>query len=186
MPNKNKPHIYKTFYPKLGYSKWRVSTAPATPPWSELSETLRKRWAKAHKFVNKKNEEESLERNMKKLCFEDRWICDVKDGKKGQSVRSQTNLKREEIFKLCDEDGVEFARAKCIGINEVEIDSTEMSLNGERLFASIQYREQSEPTDNEFAEADGFEGFMEMADYIKKQYGSLPFKGVVIQWTLYY
>ena len=57
-----------------------------------------------------------------------------------------------------------------------------MELDGRELPSHIYSRDQIEPTDNEFAEADGFKGFMDMAEWFAKTHG-LPFKGVVIEWA---
>ncbi len=71
--------------------------------------------------------------------------------------------------------------ATVLSVEPVLIEGTCMSVNGTPLFSSILSRDQPGQTDNEFAEADGFGGFMEMADWFQQIHG-LPFSGVVIRW----
>lgn len=66
-------------------------------------------------------------------------------------------------------------------VRPVRIEETKMYLDGELLPSFISSRDQLEQTDNEFAEEDGFPGFMEMADWFRDVHG-LPFEGVVIKW----
>jgi hypothetical protein len=73
------------------------------------------------------------------------------------------------------------ATVKVTRIDQVRIEATEMFINGRRLPSAI-YDRHCEQTDNEFAEADGFEGFMDMSAWFEKTHG-LPFEGVVIHWN---
>jgi hypothetical protein len=99
-----------------------------------------------------------------------------KDGrphcKVGDTIKLYTGM-RTKSCRLLDE-------VKVTRIDDVEIRSIEMFLNGVRLYPLI-YDRDAPQTDNEFAEADGFAGFTEMADWFDKVHG-LPFKGQVIYW----
>lgn len=70
---------------------------------------------------------------------------------------------------------------KCTAVRPVTITETSMFLDGNLLPNSIFHRDQVEQTDNEIAEADGFDSFEAMSDWVQKSYG-LPFEGVVIEW----
>ncbi len=80
--------------------------------------------------------------------------------------------------------------ARVRDISTVEIHTTYMVLDGQTLPNAIYSRDQLEPTDTEFAEACGFDGYMEMSDAIEKMYGlptginGAPFVGIVIKWDL--
>ena len=66
------------------------------------------------------------------------------------------------------------------GVDTIWMDATSMKINGRHVYSVIHDR--SDPTtDNEFARADGFDGFTEMADWFSDVHG-LPFEGVVIHW----
>ena len=114
----------------------------------------------------------------------------VEDGDKTQTVRAlrkdgRPHCKRGDTIKLYTgmrTKGCRLLRtAKVTRVVPVRIEATEMFLNGERLPSIIYSRDQIEPTDNEFAEADGFESFTDMADWFRKTHG-LPFEGVAIFW----
>lgn len=59
-----------------------------------------------------------------------------------------------------------------------------MMLDGRRVPAGDARRGEFEDCDNDFARKDGFDGFMEMADWFRERYGALPFDGFVIEWRL--
>lgn len=102
-------------------------------------------------------------------------------GIKKQSVRLATDLKRDDMVQLvCDDDVL--AEAVVTRIDNVEIHATEMFLNGRRLYASLASRD-ADMTDNEFAEADGFESFMDMTEFPGERH-PLPMTGKVVYWRL--
>ena len=111
----------------------------------------------------------------------------VEDGDRRQTIRKTARCKPGDTLKLYTGMRTRSCRllgeARCTGVRRVELRSTEMFLDGRRLFASLVSRDQLDPTDNEFAEADGFPGFMEMAAWFDRKYG-LPFEGVAIEWEL--
>lgn len=59
-----------------------------------------------------------------------------------------------------------------------------MKLNGKCLQTGDARRDEVFDRDNDFARKDGFSGFMEMADWLRRRYGALPFDGFVIEWRL--
>lgn len=73
------------------------------------------------------------------------------------------------------------ASAKVTRIDKIWMDATSMKLNDRPVYSTISDRSDP-PTDNEFARADGFDGFTEMACWFEGVHG-LPFEGVVIYWN---
>lgn len=71
-------------------------------------------------------------------------------------------------------------------IDQVEIKTTSMSLNGTHLHASLHSRD--DPiTDNEYAEKLGFAGFMELREWIEESFdisfwNDKTFHGTIISW----
>lgn len=111
----------------------------------------------------------------------------VEDDDKRQTIRKTARCKPGDTLHLYTGMRTKSCRllgeARCTMVRRVEIRATEMFLDGHRLFPWLGSRDQLDPTDTEFAEADGFPGFMEMAAWFDRKYG-LPFEGVVIQWEL--
>lgn len=60
--NPNKPRLYKTHYPALGYAYWRV-----TPQPKRASPEVRDRWKMAHACADKLNAQIHREETAKKL-----------------------------------------------------------------------------------------------------------------------
>lgn len=127
---------------------------------------------------------------MPALNFKTQFAGDVEMGHKRQSVRAhrkdgRPHCKVGDTLKLYTGMRTKACRllgeAKVIAVETIKINSTNMEING-RLLPSALYSRDCETTDNEFAEADGFEGFMEMADWFQGVHG-LPFEGVVIYWA---
>ncbi|WP_425072561.1 hypothetical protein [Sagittula sp. S175] len=129
---------------------------------------------------------------MPALNFQERFAPDVESGIKRQSMRKpradgKPHCKVGDTLKLYT--GMRTQQCRLLGearvtrIATVKIDQTGMKLDGERLFACLHSRDQLDPTDNEFAEADGFESFADMRDWIEETHGPLPFEGVVIYWS---
>ncbi len=129
---------------------------------------------------------------MPALNFKKQFAEDVELGVKRQTVRAhrkdgRAHCKPGDCIKLYTGMRTKscrlLAEAKCTRIQPVKIMATEMELNGRRLPTAIYSRDQLEPTDNEFAEADGFPSFMDMASWFEETHG-LPFEGVVIEWDV--
>jgi len=130
---------------------------------------------------------------MPALNFKRDFADQIKNGEKTQTIRKsrkdtkphcrvgdQLKLYTGQRTKHCELLGV----GKVTSIKSVSIYPTYMELDGVELQKTIAFRD--DPlTDNEFAEKDGFAGFMEMADFFEQTYG-LPFHGVVISWEQSY
>lgn len=126
---------------------------------------------------------------MPALNFKSQFADDVFYGHKRQTVRAprkdgRAHCKVGDQLKLYT--GMRTKACRLLGeatvmrIATVRIEAVEMFINGRRLPSAI-YDRDCEQTDNEFAEADGFTGFTEMADWFCQVHG-LPFEGVVIYW----
>lgn len=127
---------------------------------------------------------------MPALNFQEQFAEAVETGEKRQTIRAHRRDRRQhckpgDMLKLYT--GMRskscrlLAEAEVLSVRTVKIMPTCMELDGRPLLSAIYTRDQPEPTDNEFAEADGFDSFMDMADWISDAHG-LPFEGVVIQW----
>ncbi len=101
-----------------------------------------------------------------------------KDGrphaKPGDKINLYTGMRTKECRLLCE--------ARVTSVRPVTLDGTSMTLGGRemRQGEGNQYFD-PETFDNDFARADGFDEYMDMAAWFDERYG-LPFKGVVIQW----
>lgn len=102
--------------------------------------------------------------------------ADRKDGrphaKVGDTVKLYTGMRTKSCTLL--------AEATVTAVERVRIEDSCMYVNG-RVLPSSLYSRDCEQTDNEFAEADGFESFMDMADWFSEHHG-LPFEGTLIRW----
>lgn len=127
---------------------------------------------------------------MPALNFKKQFAEDVEFGSKRQTVRAprkdgRAHCKQGDIVKLYTgmrtKDCRLLGEAKVTRTEPVRIEATCMYLGGRPLPSAIYSRDQLEITDNEFAEADGFSGFTEMANWFDAVHG-LPFEGTVIYW----
>lgn len=82
-----------------------------------------------------------------------------------------------------EEQWRDLGEARCTVVRRAEVRGTEMMLDGIRLPATIECRDQLEPTDNEVAERLGFAMFMDLARWADDAYG-LPFHGYLVEWEL--
>lgn len=121
--------------------------------------------------------------------FKAQFAKDVEDGRKRQTVRAdrkdgRPHAKRGDKIKLYTGMRTKGCRllgeATVVEVAKVRIEPTCMYVNGRLLPSSI-YSRDCEQTDNEFAEADGFKSFMDMASWFDDAHG-LPFEGTVIRW----
>ncbi len=127
---------------------------------------------------------------MPALNFKAEFADDVTYGHKCQTVRAprkdgRPHCKAGDTIKLYTGMRTKGCRllktAVVTHTAKVRIAATEMFINGHRLPSAI-YDRDCEQTDNEFAQADGFEdGFMQMRDWFDDVHG-LPFEGTVIYW----
>ncbi len=101
-----------------------------------------------------------------------------KDGrphaKAGDKIRLYTGLRTKQRRLLCE--------ARVTSVRPVMLDRTSMTLGGHEMRQGNgnQYFD-PETFDGDFAIADGFGEYMEMAAWFDDTHG-LPFEGVVIQW----
>lgn len=127
------------------------------------------------------------------LNFMKQFADEVEDGRKCRSIRAPrkngrnpkpgdtlqlyTGMRSPSCRKLMD--------AKCVRVREVEITGVNILLDGRPLFAgdAPAYAGGVDPEqyDGDFARADGFDSFGDMADFFQKTHG-LPFKGLLIEW----
>ncbi|RBO54645.1 hypothetical protein DSD19_04515 [Rhodovulum sp. BSW8] len=127
---------------------------------------------------------------MPALNFKKQFADDVAYGIKRQTVRAprkdgRAHCKVGDTIKLFTGMRTKSCRllgeARVTSIKTIWMDGVSMKLNGEVLPSCIVDRD-GPMTDNEFAKADGFEGFTEMANWFGEVHG-LPFEGVVIRWS---
>lgn len=126
---------------------------------------------------------------MPALNFSAQFATLVEDGDKRQTIRAprkdgRPHCKVGDTIKLFTGMRTKSCRllrtARVTGIDRVKINETDMQLNGRQVFSTLHSRD-ADLTDNEFAENDGFDDFMDMAAWFEKTHG-LPFEGVVIYW----
>jgi len=126
---------------------------------------------------------------MPALNFKKQFADDVENGFKKQTVRAhrkdgRLHCKVGDTIKLYIGMRSKSCRllrsATVTRVAAIRIEGTRMYIKGRLLPMSIDHRD-SEQTDNEFAEADGFDSFMDMASWFQQIHG-LPFEGVVIYW----
>lgn len=126
---------------------------------------------------------------MPALNFKAQFAEDVEYGHKRQTVRAprkdgRPHCKVGDTLKLYT--GMRTKACRLLGeatvtrIARVKIEPTCMYVN-DRLLPSAIYDRDCEQTDNEFAEADGFKSFTDMANWFSDVHG-LPFEGTVIEW----
>jgi hypothetical protein len=127
---------------------------------------------------------------MPALNFMSQFAKDVEDGTKRQSVRAprkdgRPHCKVGDTIKLYTGMRTKacrlLAEATVTSVRKIRIEATQMYIDDRLLFSVIHSRD-CDQTDNEFAEADGFSGFTEMANWFDDIHG-LPFEGVVIEWS---
>lgn len=126
---------------------------------------------------------------MPALNFQARFAEAVEWGKKRQTIRAdrkdgRPHCKRGDTLKLYT--GMRTKACRLLGVAtvtrtaRVRIEATCMFLN-ETLVPATLWDRDSPMTDNEFAEADGFESFMDLSAWFDETHG-LPFEGTVIYW----
>jgi hypothetical protein len=121
------------------------------------------------------------------LNFQPQFADDVADGTKCQTIRRTARCKAGDRIQLYTAQRTKACRklgeATCKRVRPVRICDTEMWLDGRRLYAGNGSPDEWLECDNDFAVKDGFPGFMEMAEWFRDRYGSLPFEGFVIEWV---
>lgn len=106
-----------------------------------------------------------------------------KDGrvpKKGERAHLFTGMRSPKCRRLRDGEADTVWR-----VRPVQISHAGVCLDGRMLFAgdtpAYQGGPDPEAYDGDFARADGFDSFSDMADWFQKQHG-LPFSGNLIEW----
>lgn len=130
---------------------------------------------------------------MSALNFMAQFADDVEEGRKRRSIRAPrkngrdpkagdqlqlyTGMRSKACRKLRD--------AKCTRVRRVEISHMGVKIDGRQLYAGYAPAYQGGPDperyDGDFAHADGFECFGDMADFFEREHG-LPFVGNLIEW----
>ena len=123
------------------------------------------------------------------INFQPQFADDVEWGKKRQTIRRAARCKPGDRLQLYTGMRVKgrcrkLGDAVCTRVVPVEIRDTDMSVNGKMLYGGDARRDDLEDCDNDFARKDGFDGFMEMAEWFRGRYGALPFNGFLIEWRL--
>lgn len=127
---------------------------------------------------------------MPALNFKQQFADAVENGEKRQTVRAhrkdgRPHCKTGDVLSLYT--GMRTKNCRMLGkarvtrVASIKINPTDMELDGKLLYSIIHSRD-ADLTDNEFAEADGFDSFMDMANWFDQVHG-LPFEGVVIYWS---
>lgn len=120
------------------------------------------------------------------INFQARFADDVEYGAKCQTIRAKARCKPGDSLQLYTGMRTKECRklrdATCQSVTPIRICSTEMFIDGRRLYAGNALRGDVEDHDNDFAKKDGFSGFMEMADWFAQTHGPLPFDGFLIKW----
>lgn len=121
------------------------------------------------------------------LNFQPQFSEDVEYGHKRQTIRRSARCQPGDRLQFFTGQRTPACRrlgeGVCIRVTPVRLCDTEMFLDGRRVLSGDARRDDFEDFDNDFARRDGFQGYMEMADWFRARYGTLPFEGYLIQWT---
>ena len=123
------------------------------------------------------------------INFKKQFAGDVENGFKTQTIRQNARCKRGDALQLYTGQRTKQCRkladAVCKRVRKVKLCATEMFIDGNRLYAGSDYEnEELYEYDNDFANKDGFDTYMDMAAWFEDNYGALPFEGYVIEWEL--
>lgn len=128
------------------------------------------------------------------LNFKKQFADDVECGRKKRSIRAPRkdgrNPKRGDKLQLYTGMRTKSCRklgdAVCVRVRPVQIDHMGVKIDGKSLYAGNAPAYQGSPDpnswDGDFARADGFDSFPDMADFFEKEHG-LPFQGFLIEWA---
>lgn len=127
------------------------------------------------------------------LNFQAQFAEDVEHGRKRRSIRAPRKDGRNpkagdklQLYTGMRQRGCrKLGEAICTRVRAVKIDHTGITLDGRPLYAgdAPAYAGGVDPEhyDCDFARADGFGSFGDMADWFAQQHG-LPFDGFLIEW----
>lgn len=128
------------------------------------------------------------------LNFMAQFADDVEDGRKRRSIRAPRKDGRDpeagtnlQLYTGMRQKGCRKLRETVARrVRPVMIDHMGIKLDGRPLWAGDAPAHQGgvdpENYDGDFARADGFASFTEMADFFEKTHG-LPFNGLLIEWN---
>lgn len=126
------------------------------------------------------------------LSFKAEFVDDIDAGRKCRTIRRvrksgnpEPGMKLQLYTGMRTKACEKIRDAVCWRVRLVTIDYTGVILGDRRLYAgdapAYQGGPQPEDYDGDFARADGFDGFSDMAEFFAKEYG-LPFQGQLIEW----
>jgi len=121
-----------------------------------------------------------------KIYFEKRFADDVEYDLKNSTLRRTKKCNPGDVLELCQEnergETVVLKEAVCTSVAFVEIDYAGITVDGKRLYCGWAKKDDYRlDFDCDFAKADGFEDFQDMAEYFRQNYG-LPYAGFLIKW----
>ena len=126
--------------------------------------------------------------NVVAINFQPQFADAVESGEKCQTIRRKARCKPGDALQLYTGQRTQQCRkladGVCTRVRPVRIDHEGMWLDGERLYAGWARRDDPWDCDCDFAKKDGFGDFMEIVDWFRERYGSLPFDGFVIEWRI--
>lgn len=103
---------------------------------------------------------------------------DGRDPKKGDKLVLYTGMRTKSCRKL--------GEAVVTSVHDVEIRATDMAIDGRTLYTgnrdSLGEHKDPDQFDGDFAQADGFDDYMDMSDWFADTHG-LPFEGKLIRWS---
>lgn len=109
------------------------------------------------------------------INFKPQFADDVESGKKRQTIRERARCKLGDSLQLYTGMNTKACRklkdAICASVTPIEIDHCNIYLNGHAI-----------ENQDKIVQEDGFPEYTDMAIFFEKQYGCLPFKGVLIKW----
>jgi len=115
--------------------------------------------------------------------FQKQFVDLIERGIKTQTIRQTARAKPGDALQLY----VDQRTKNCKKITDAVCTATyPVKIHKDRVeFMTGQCHSLRDPDDlARFAKADGFVGYMEMADFFREKYGSLPFEGFVIYWRI--
>ncbi len=111
------------------------------------------------------------------INFSSQFVGLVGSGVKRQTIRRTKRCKPGDSIQLYTgmrtKSASKIGEVVCMTVTPIEIDYCCAYLDDKKLL--------SQEADK-IAEADGFKGYTDMAEWFDKKYGILPFKGFLIKW----
>lgn len=128
------------------------------------------------------------------LSFKSEFVVAIDAGEKRRTIRRVRKVGNPEPGKplqlysgMRTKDCEKIRDATCTRVRPVIINHMGVRLDGRQLYAGDAPAYQGGPDpdqfDGDFARADGFNSFPDMAAFFAREYG-LPFEGQLIEWSL--